>query len=656
MTASGGVAAHGVAPQQGQNTDQQTREPTDIDREHAFDEDTDLRIPDLQDFFTALSYKMFLCCASCSELTLSASAKWMPSEWPAFSQLEAKDGERCMSFRCMDDARTHNGQEELPLCGTCYTALRSGRVPRRSTRNGLWLGDMESVPPVFSELNMLEQNMIALAVPFMTVKRLPHGGQMSTIGHTITFPNEISSVVRRLPRPLERASIVWVRTNGRGTGVLEPVRPNMIREALLWLREHNPLYAHIIIDEEVLAQLENPQSLQNARRQATVDMYDDEAEAKDHDDRGATVANVAGNVGDNVAGSVGEEGEDGSGAARDVDVDVDGDRVPTPCEHTFVLDMDSGRHRDGRTEVEAAREFVASVLGEAAAADGSDEKKIENSSSSVQDEKHGDGDGDGGRDRGDGEQHQHREQQQEQPVEFNPRRGSPMREYEDPHLLHKAFPCLFPYGKGGLLETNAANGTAFNNASAAAAAATADQSFPPRVHAVSVSDTLHHWVAHKDRRHVRDFRFLFFALNMLQRRRVAGVIVTMSRLGLLDDDDDDDDDDDATGPATSGARARDNNNNNNNNNSTEQRRAETGAQTSSVQHPRRRPHPRPRLQLTHNYDLIQHRELLRLTGTWSSALRGSQSYWYQWRQQILATVESIRPPNIYFTVSAADTL
>lgn len=103
--------------------------------------------------------------------------------------------------------------------------------------------------------------MIGLGICFATCYRLRGDGQEGSRGNSISFWNDSCDIVGRLPRPKRRCGVVQVKSrDGKDASKLFAVRPNLLREALRWLINHNPLYANVEIDEAVLQSLDEQDS------------------------------------------------------------------------------------------------------------------------------------------------------------------------------------------------------------------------------------------------------------------------------------------------------------------------------------------------------------------------------------------------------------
>jgi hypothetical protein len=79
-------------------------------------------------------------------------------------------------------------------------------------------------------------------------------GTFALKGHCVTFPQDITSMCNELPLQKE-SMVVFIRYIGnKDTSAVYPkslgVSRRNVLDALLWLKEHNPIYANVSIKEE----------------------------------------------------------------------------------------------------------------------------------------------------------------------------------------------------------------------------------------------------------------------------------------------------------------------------------------------------------------------------------------------------------------------
>ena len=147
-----------------------------------------------------------------------------------------------------------NTTNSVWICSRCKSSLKKHKLPPFASVNNM------HVPPVPSQLsclNSMERRLISLIQPFMKLIVLPYG-QRALKGQTVNFPINTGEVCSSLPRTLDNAGIVLIAPPRPGVSdsTETPVpqsyfsvrRPYVIR-ALQWLRQHNPLYRDIEIEE-----------------------------------------------------------------------------------------------------------------------------------------------------------------------------------------------------------------------------------------------------------------------------------------------------------------------------------------------------------------------------------------------------------------------
>ena len=162
-----------------------------------------------------------------------------------------QDSSRYLSD-CLDDQRQ--------LCKRCYQLLKKKEIPVVALVNRLDWGD---IPPELQDLNVLEMRIISIyncLTTFVRMNRSP-GGQSGTLGGVCHMVNDVSSWAKILPRHPSQCGIWNVliqRPNVEGVYQKAyyhrtyPIRVERVKAALLWLKEHNPLYKDVEINFEFL--------------------------------------------------------------------------------------------------------------------------------------------------------------------------------------------------------------------------------------------------------------------------------------------------------------------------------------------------------------------------------------------------------------------
>ena len=135
------------------------------------------------------------------------------------------------------------------ICRTCHAKVSKGQVPCQAVGNKL---EVDRIPPELSVLEKLEQILIAQRIVFEKIVVMPKGQQRKIKGAICNIPVECDQTCTTLPRPPERSGIIMLKLKRkmefRGHVYFQAVRPQLILNALMWLKMNNSLYDNICID------------------------------------------------------------------------------------------------------------------------------------------------------------------------------------------------------------------------------------------------------------------------------------------------------------------------------------------------------------------------------------------------------------------------
>jgi hypothetical protein len=153
----------------------------------------------------------------------------------------------------------YDGQANY-LCHNCLRLLRNKRMPAQSIGNKLELAD---IPPQL-ELTELENQMVAMSIPFMKIKCLPRSRMLANIDRIINVPlqdEDVAKTVNNLPRLPSNAAVCAVRFKRMKAmkNVYKEafVRPRMLIDAVKIFKElGHKAYANIKINDHYEEQLE----------------------------------------------------------------------------------------------------------------------------------------------------------------------------------------------------------------------------------------------------------------------------------------------------------------------------------------------------------------------------------------------------------------
>ena len=98
-------------------------------------------------------------------------------------------------------------------------------------------------------LEKLEQILIAQRIVFEKIVVTPKGQQKKVSGAICNVPVNCDETCKVLPRPPERSDIVMLKLKRklkfRGHVYFHAVHPQLIQNALNWLKQKNPLYYNV---------------------------------------------------------------------------------------------------------------------------------------------------------------------------------------------------------------------------------------------------------------------------------------------------------------------------------------------------------------------------------------------------------------------------
>lgn len=165
------------------------------------------------------------------------------------------------------DDNTEN-DVNVTLCHDCHNSLSHHRMPKFALANHLNLGE---IPDELRGLSAVEESMVALCrsrcimVQLQSVRGAGNS-QRGYKGHTIFHQQDTGKMATLLPPPIEdiltpicvlfigstKPSVKWIRDHAKPL----VVRANVVRRALIWLKENNPLYASVHVNHDVLNSIE----------------------------------------------------------------------------------------------------------------------------------------------------------------------------------------------------------------------------------------------------------------------------------------------------------------------------------------------------------------------------------------------------------------
>ncbi len=114
----------------------------------------------------------------------------------------------------------------------CSTCLKAGKLPTCAKANKMTFPEK---PDILKDLTPLEERLISPKIPFMQVRELPRGGQLSIHGNVVNVPADVNSTVSVLSRPINESQTIPIKLKRR-LGYkhhyqFQNVRPSKVLEA-----------------------------------------------------------------------------------------------------------------------------------------------------------------------------------------------------------------------------------------------------------------------------------------------------------------------------------------------------------------------------------------------------------------------------------------
>ena len=129
------------------------------------------------------------------------------------------------------------------ICGACHSNLKAGKLPTCAKANKMTFPEK---PDVLKDLTPLEERLISPRIPFMQVRELPSGGQLSIHGNVVNVPADVNSTVSVLPRPVNESQTIPIKLKRR-LGYkhhypFQNIRPTKVLEATQYLVHNSEIF------------------------------------------------------------------------------------------------------------------------------------------------------------------------------------------------------------------------------------------------------------------------------------------------------------------------------------------------------------------------------------------------------------------------------
>ncbi|KAL9956871.1 hypothetical protein ACROYT_G038421 [Oculina patagonica] len=119
---------------------------------------------------------------------------------------------------------------------------RTGKLPTCSKANGMGFPDK----PEVLDLTSLEERLVSPRIPFMQIRELPRGGQLSIHGNVVNVPSDVNSTVHALPRHFSESQTIPIKLKRRLSYKhhyqFQNIRPKKVLQAAKYLVSTSELF------------------------------------------------------------------------------------------------------------------------------------------------------------------------------------------------------------------------------------------------------------------------------------------------------------------------------------------------------------------------------------------------------------------------------
>ncbi|XP_078383037.1 uncharacterized protein LOC144665645 [Oculina patagonica] len=128
------------------------------------------------------------------------------------------------------------------ICSTCNSNLKEGKLPSCAKANKMTFPNK----PKVLNLTVLEERLVSPRIPFMQLRELPSGGQLSIHGNVVNVPANVNSTVNVLPRPVNESQTIPIKLKRRLSYKhhyqFQNIRPSKVLEAAKYLVQTSQLF------------------------------------------------------------------------------------------------------------------------------------------------------------------------------------------------------------------------------------------------------------------------------------------------------------------------------------------------------------------------------------------------------------------------------
>ena len=197
-------------------------------------------------FFDDIKYGPIFTCVCCNRDMFECGVNVVTEDFVNELKQNALD----MYIRLDSELKFH---DEYYVCKNCYKILKyKKKMPAICFRNGLGLSEV----PDSLKLTDLENQLVSKNLVFLKIKPLPRNRYSAMMDRIVNVPipdDEIIKTVNSLPRQADTSGLISVQLKRKleykNVHNEEKIRPNKLKEAVCYLKDHHPSYYDIQIIE-----------------------------------------------------------------------------------------------------------------------------------------------------------------------------------------------------------------------------------------------------------------------------------------------------------------------------------------------------------------------------------------------------------------------
>ena len=140
-----------------------------------------------------------------------------------------------------------------------YYDKKKTKMPDQACANGLKL---HKIPQELENITPLECRLVAKCIPFLTILLMKrYGGHYKVNGPCVNVPTHLDQVLEILPQMPNELQLhplkLKCKLEYKSHYMYNMIQKDTVIEAITWLKQHNPHYADIILNDDWYSSITN---------------------------------------------------------------------------------------------------------------------------------------------------------------------------------------------------------------------------------------------------------------------------------------------------------------------------------------------------------------------------------------------------------------